>query len=232
MAAFRCSHSCFSLKQQWHLSPDLTSILATRRLRLLELAAPTGARLGDRRPPACILVASVAWRGCIPSPTSGGVSLSSGQPGSGDRRPVSVPFSSAVACWTTCCELLAAECCVPRLSASPSDAEDHNSAESMSMSLSEAASSSLSRLSGVPRFRPSPSATVPRFASAGRIVPPLRTGRLIGVPGMRPRGAETAVLRGRVAGPALSGSGSRAMLNSLGTAVGGFVAVVRIRWVP
>ena len=149
MAAFRCSHSCFSLKQQWHLSPDRTSILATRRLRLLELLAPSGARRGDRRPSSCILVASVAWRGCIPSPMSCGVSLATDQPGSGDRRPVSAPCSSAVARWTTCCELLASECCGHRLSASSSDAEGHNSAESMSMPLSEAASSSLSRLSGL-----------------------------------------------------------------------------------
>ena len=67
---------------------------------------------------------------------------------------------------------------------------------------------------------------MPGSALAGRIVLSLRTGRLIGVPGMRPRGAETAVLGGCVAGPALSGSGLRAMLNSLyELAVGGVVVV-------
>ena len=92
-----------------------------------------------------------------------------------------------------------------------------------SMSLSEASSKALSRLSGLPWPRPAPSPTASRSVLADRIVLSLRTGRLIGVPGMGPRDAETAVLGGCVSGPVLMtgklmgvpGSGLRAMSNSL-----------------
>ena len=114
-AAFLRSHSCFSLKQQWHLSPDRTSILATCRLRFLELSVPSGAGRGDRRPSSCIRASSGAWWRLVPSQASSTESLASGQPGDGDRRPAVAPCAPTVAgvsCGelitfrTTCCELL------------------------------------------------------------------------------------------------------------------------------